>query len=63
MRINFHGRLADEPGESWQAYVRRVAALVWEAGARVIFRPLVFPAGRDECAAMRDLWHELTMPP
>jgi len=61
-RTVLYSRMAAEPGEGWQVYVRRLAALVRETGARVILRPLVFPAGRDECAAMRDLWHELTMP-
>jgi hypothetical protein len=44
----------------WRAYVRRLAELVKETAARCILRPLVFPQGRDECAAMLDLWHELT---
>ncbi len=55
-----YSRLAALPQEDWEAYVRRLAALVQQTGARVILRPAVFPAGREDCAAMRDLWHELT---
>jgi hypothetical protein len=58
-----HSRLAAEPGEDWQSYTRRLAALVRETGARVILRPLVFPPSRGECAAMQSLWHELTLKP
>ena len=57
-----YSRLAAEPGETWQAYVQRLARLVRQTGARVILRPLVFPASRSQCAAMCDLWHEETMP-
>ena len=46
--------------QDWQAYVRRLAKLVKDTGARCILRPLVFPQSRDECADMLDLWHELT---
>ena len=53
-------QVAPEPGEQWEAYVRRVAGLVSETGARCILRAAVSPQARDECAAMRDLWHELT---
>jgi hypothetical protein len=53
-------RVDAEPGEGWEAYTRRMAGLVRETGARCILRPMVYPTGRDECAAMRDLWHELT---
>ena len=52
--------VAAEVGETWEVYVRRVAAVVGETGARCILRPALFPESRDECAAMRDLWHELT---
>jgi len=55
-----HSRVSASPGETWQGYTRRVAGLVNETGARCILRPAVFPDARDECAAMRDLWHELT---
>ncbi len=44
----------------WQAYIRRLAKLVNETGARCILRPLVFPSNRDECVRMLDMWHELT---
>jgi len=59
-----YSRVAAEDNEkskaNWQAYARRLAGLVKDTGARCILRPLVFPQGRDECAAMLDLWHELT---
>jgi hypothetical protein len=55
-----YSRLAAEPGETWEPYTRRLAALVRQTGARVILRPVVFPENRDECAAMLDLWHEFT---
>jgi hypothetical protein len=55
-----YSRLVNEPGEGWEAYVRRLAALVRETGARVILRPLVFPERRVECADMQALWHGLT---
>lgn len=53
-------RLAALDGEDWRTYLRRLATLVRETGARVILRPLVFPESREDCAAMRDLWHEWT---
>ena len=49
-----------EPGEDWRAYVERIAGLVRQTGARCILRPMAHPDSREECAAMRDLWHELT---
>lgn len=55
-----YSRVAAPPGESWKQYVARLATQVRETGARVILRPLVFPDSREECATMRDLWHELT---
>jgi hypothetical protein len=57
-----YSRLAAEPDEPWEPYVRRIGTLVRETGARVILRPVVFPATRDACQAMLDLWHELTQP-
>ena len=56
-----YSRVAAEEGEEWEAYVRRLAALVRDTGARCALRPNVFPKTRDACAAMRDLWHELTV--
>ncbi|MFH1738861.1 MAG: hypothetical protein ABIH23_07615 [bacterium] len=53
-------RVAALDGEDWPAYIRRIAGLIKETGARCILRPLVFPENRDECAAMQDTWHELT---
>ena len=52
--------IAAQPGEDWRTYLRRIAAVVQDTGARVILRPMVFPETRDECRAMLDLWHELT---
>jgi hypothetical protein len=46
--------------EDWRAYVKRLAQLLEETGARCILRPTVYPTERDECAEMRDMWHELT---
>jgi hypothetical protein len=46
--------------QDWRAYVRRLAKLVEDAKVRCVLRPLVFPQGRDECAAMLELWHQLT---
>jgi hypothetical protein len=45
---------------NWQGYLRRLAALLRQTGARLILRPLIFPQSRDDCAAMLELWHELT---
>lgn len=56
-----YSRIAAQPGEAWQPYLRRVAAGIKATGARVILRPMVFPETREECQAMLDLWHELTM--
>jgi len=50
----------EKGGDDWERYVRRLAGLIKETGARCILRPLVFPQGREECAAMCELWHELT---
>ncbi|MHC4482268.1 MAG: hypothetical protein ACYSW4_01835 [Planctomycetota bacterium] len=59
-----YSRLAAQEKEKnegdWEAYVRRLAGLVRDTGARCILRPLVFPKGRKECTAMLDLWHEMT---
>lgn len=46
--------------EGWDSYVRRLANLARETGARLILRPTVFPDNRDDCARMLELWHELT---
>jgi hypothetical protein len=55
-----YSRIAALPEEDWRAYVHRVAAAVHQTGLRCILRPMVVPENRSECAAMRDLWHELT---
>lgn len=51
---------AEKEQQDWQAYVRRLAGLVKDTDARCILRPLVFPQSRDDCAAMLNLWHQLT---
>jgi len=56
----FCSRIAAQPGEDWQPYVRRLGGLIRETGARCILRPKVFPERRSECADMLQLWHELT---
>ncbi len=55
-----YSRIAAEPGEDWRGYVGRLAGLVRETGARCILRPTVHPDSREECVAMRDMWHERT---
>ena len=47
-------------GEDWCGYVRRLAKLSRQTGARMILRPTVFPEERGDCARMLELWHELT---
>ena len=55
-----YSKVEPQEGEDWPAYVRRLAGIIRDTGARCILRPDVYPAGRDECAAMLELWHELT---
>ena len=50
-----------EADEAWEPYLRRIAAMMKETGARLILRPSVFPDTREECARMLGLWHELTV--
>jgi hypothetical protein len=60
-----YSRVAPEEKESkegnWRAYIKRLAGIVNDTGARCILRPLVFPQRRDECSRMLDMWHELTV--
>jgi hypothetical protein len=56
-----YSRLASEPGEDWRRYTRRLGHLVRETGARCVLRPLVYPETRDECLAMKEAWHDLTI--
>jgi hypothetical protein len=51
---------ASEGNENWRDYMERLAGLIKETGARLILRPAVFPKTREDCARMRDLWHEWT---
>jgi hypothetical protein len=55
-----YSRIAAELGENWQGYMQRLAGLVRETGARVILRPLVTPATREESEEMLHFWHENT---
>ena len=55
-----YSELAAQDGEDWRQHVRRIAGLVNQTGARCILRPGVYPTTRSDCAAMRDIWHELT---
>lgn len=59
-RTVLYSRVAALEGEDWAAYIHRIATLIRETGARCVLRPMVFPVDRDACAAMQDLWHELT---
>ncbi len=55
-----YSRIAALDGEDWRTYLRRLAGLVRDTGARLILRPVLFPRSREECAAMRDMWHAWT---
>lgn len=55
-----HSRVAAEPEETWQVYIRRLAGLVRETGARLILRPVVVPETREGCEEMLQYWHENT---
>lgn len=55
-----YSRIAAESGEDWRTYIRRIAGLVRETGARLVLRPLVVPKTRKECEEMLWFWHENT---
>lgn len=55
-----YSRLAAEDEETWEDYVRRIARIITDAGARCILRPTVFPGTRQQCEDMLGLWHTLT---
>lgn len=59
-----YSRVAAEEKETinsdWRAYIKRLAGVVKDTGARCILRPLVFPRSREQCGQMLDMWHELT---
>ncbi len=55
-----YSRMTAERDEDWRSYTKRLAGLVKETGARCILRPLVFPESKTDCAAMQQLWHDLT---
>jgi len=55
-----YSRVAEEPGESWKKYIKRIGSLVRSTGARVILRPKVFPDNTIECKEMQELWHQIT---
>ncbi|MFI4911520.1 MAG: hypothetical protein ACIAQZ_07620 [Sedimentisphaeraceae bacterium JB056] len=56
----FYGRLAAVDGESWSDYIKRLAGILNETGARCVLRPEVFPLEKSECEDMLNMWHELT---
>ncbi len=56
-----YSRVAEEKGESWREYTERIGSLVRSTGARVILRPKVFPDTPEECHAMLDQWHDMTI--
>jgi len=60
-----YSRVAAEESETtggdWQGYVKRLAGYVQKTGARCVLRPLVYPSDTEQCAAMQELWHELTV--
>jgi len=56
----FCSRVAALAGENWEAYLRRIAGLLKQTGARCILRPLVYPNSKALCQEMLDLWHTLT---
>ena len=55
-----HSRVAAQPGEEWEAYLRRIATVVRDTGARCILRAEVTPSTREECAEIQEMWHDLT---
>jgi len=57
-----HSRLPAIGHEKGMDYIRRLAKLVTESGARVILRAMVAPANRNEATEMLAAWHELTEP-
>jgi len=57
-----YSRLHGEPTEDWRDYVRRIGNLVRQTRASVILRPARFPDRREDCATMRAMWHDLTVP-
>jgi hypothetical protein len=46
--------------ERWYQYIKRLAQLTKQTGARCILRPLAFPNEKHLCREMLDMWHELT---
>ncbi|MBL8291158.1 MAG: hypothetical protein JNN08_04950 [Bryobacterales bacterium] len=54
--VALYSRIAAEPGESWRAYLDRIATLIDQTGARVILRPMAVPESRGECAEAFDWW-------
>jgi hypothetical protein len=55
-----YSRLPAEPDEDWKACVNRIGKAVHRNGARVVLRPLTYPASREECSEMLELWREYT---
>jgi hypothetical protein len=55
-----YSRLPAMPGEDWRACLKRIGKAIRDSGARVVFRPQTYPAGREECSEMLELWREYT---
>jgi len=55
-----YGWLGAEAGEGWREYTQRLGGLVKETGARCALRPRIWPKSRDDCAEMRQMWHDET---
>jgi hypothetical protein len=56
----FYGKLANQENETWQQYIKRIADIIKDTGAKCVLRPTVFPDSFDQCRKMYDMWHELT---
>jgi hypothetical protein len=56
----FYGKIAADENENWKDYIKRIAAILNETGARCVLRPVAFPLDKNECRQMLDMWHELT---
>lgn len=56
-----YSRVAENPGESWKEYIKRIGSMVANTRARVILRPKVFSENYEDCKEMLDLWHNMTI--
>jgi hypothetical protein len=55
----FYGKLAENENESWQEYIKRIAEVVKDTGAKCVLRPTIFPTNFDECKEMYNMWRQL----